>query len=137
MPRMSQAEYQAYQLRSQRVQREFMRSEHSPAEREVGKGGLQEQIQDWCNAQWPKWVCDFPRTDLKSTLPVGRHDATVWGVFPKCILVETKAKGKKRTTAQLAWAMLLEQLGWKVHVVYSMEEFLAIVSTSPPTTPPQ
>ena len=95
-------------------------------EKEIGKGGLQQQIADWCDAQWPQWVYDFPRTDLKSTLPNGRHDATIWGPHPKCYLIETKAKGKKRSIDQLAWEAKLRMLNWKVELVYSYEQFLEI-----------
>lgn len=95
---------------------------------EIGKHGLQQKIQDWCDAQFPRWVYDFPRTDLKSTLPMGRHDATIWGPFPVCFLIETKAKGRKRTIDQLSWAARLRQLGWEVHVIYSLEEFLNMVN---------
>lgn len=96
--------------------------------REIGKDGLQQKIQDWCDAQWPKWVYDFPRTDLRSTLPLGRHDSTVWGPFPKCFVIETKAKGRKRTHEQLIWATRMKALGWDVKVVYSLDEFLEIVT---------
>lgn len=98
------------------------------AEKEIGKDGLQSEIIRWCDAQWPRWVYDFPRTDLKSTLPVGRHDATIWGPFPKCFLIETKAKGKKRTEDQLIWGARLHALGWEVRVVYSLDEFKKIIA---------
>lgn len=98
------------------------------AEHEIGKYGLQGEIMGWCDAQWPKWVYDFPRTDLKSTLPSGRHDATVWGPFPKCFLIETKAKGKKRTEEQLIWAARLQALGWEVRVIYSLNEFKKVIA---------
>lgn len=91
--------------------------------REVGKGGLQQQIIDWCDSQWPKWVYDFPRTDKRSTVPIGRHDATIWGPYPKCFVIEAKAKGKKRTVEQNNWAARLRLLGWEVKEVYSLEEF--------------
>lgn len=96
-------------------------------DREIGKNGLQSQIAEWCDAQWPRWVYDFPRTDQKSTLPLGRHDATVWGPFPKCVLIETKAKWRKRTQEQQIWATRMRAIGWEVHLIYSMDEFLKVV----------
>jgi len=41
------------------------------------------------------------------------------------LCVEAKARGKKRKPEQLAWAMLMEMVGHKVHLCYSMEEFMA------------
>jgi len=106
--------------------------EHPAAEHETGKHGLQAQIIAWCDAQWPRWVYDFPRTDLKSTLPLGRHDATIWGPFPTCYLIETKAKGKKQSEDQLIWATKMRAIGWTVHILYSLEAFLALVQPTPP-----
>lgn len=97
------------------------------AERETGRDGVQRAIMDWCDSQWPAWAYDFPRTDLKSTLPLGRHDATVWGPFPKCFLIETKAKHRKLSSDQRIWIKKLEMLGWKVHVIYSLDEFKKVV----------
>lgn len=98
------------------------------AERETGPDGLQAEIVAWCDAQWPRWVHDFPRTDLKSTLPLGRHDSTVWGPYPRCYLIETKAKAKKQSQDQLVWAARLKAIGWQVEVVYSLAQFLEVVN---------
>ena len=114
-----------------------MASELAPADHETGKHGLQAQIMDWCDAQWPRWVYDFPRTDLKSTLPLGRHDATIWGPFPTCYCCETKAKGKKQSEDQLVWATKMRAIGWTVHVLYSLEAFLALVQPALPQNPPE
>ena len=111
--------------------------EHPAAEHETGKHGLQAQIMDWCDAQWPRWLYDFPRTDLKSTLPLGRHDATIWGPFPTCYCCETKAKGKKQSEDQLVWATKMRAIGWTVHVLYSLEAFLALVQPALPQNPPE
>jgi hypothetical protein len=97
------------------------------AKKETGHEGLQQQIKDWCDAQWPHWVYDFPRTDLKSTLPEGRHDATVWGPYPLVFCIETKAKGKKQRPEQLIWQTRMRALGWTVFVIYSLDEFLSLV----------
>jgi len=96
------------------------------ATRETGKGGLNEQIAEWCKAQWPKWVILSARTDMPSTLPLGAHDMTVFGPYPKIILCENKSSKGKRTIEQQHWARYLEILGWQVHVVQSFEQFLEL-----------
>ena len=128
--RMTALEYAAYLHRQQNSEELVQSSE--PAVREIGKEGLQAAIMEWCDLQFPKWVYDFPRTDLKSTLPNGRHDATIWGPFPKCFLIETKAKGKKRSMDQQIWETRLRVLGWQVHLVYSLEEFRQIAEGDKP-----
>jgi len=134
---VSHSEFLAMQERCERgMKKPKAPPEFIASEQEVGHGGLQQQIQEWCDAQWPKWVYDFPRTDKPSTLPTGRHDATVWGPYPKCFLIETKAKGKKQDHDQLVWATRMRALGWTVEVVYSLEQFKALVATEFPKTPP-
>ena len=107
----------------------FKKSNPEAASRETGKGGLQQKIMDWCDAQWPKWVYDFPRTDLKSTLPLGRHDATIWGPFPRCYLIETKAKGGKLSEDQRIWITRMKAIKWEVRVIFSIEDFIEFTKT--------
>lgn len=93
------------------------------AEREVGHGGLQEQIRAFCAEQWPKWLVIQARSDQRSTIAVGAHDFTVFLPGGRLLCVETKAKGKKQTPEQLAWAKQMEMLGHTVHVCRSLDEF--------------
>ncbi len=136
---MTQAQVDAHHARLRHRAAGETSSAAGAAERETGPGGLQKKIQDWCDAQWPRWVCDFPRTDKPSTVAPGRHDATVWGPHPVCLLIETKAKGKKQTPDQLVWAARMRAIGWEVSVVYSLEQFVELTNeklkNSGPRTP--
>jgi hypothetical protein len=116
-----------YRLMLQRLapQTRMPRSE-ADAEREVGRGGLVEQISEHCQAQWPKWVMDYGRTDKKSTREIGAHDATIWLPSGKVLCLELKAKNRKRSPAQLAWALKMEMLGTVVHECRSLERFIAL-----------
>lgn len=96
-------------------------------EREVGPGGLHQQIIDWCNSQWPQVKFIHSRTDKRSTVEGGVHDFTIYLPQGRNLNIECKAKGKKQTIKQLGWALQLEQLGHRVHVVTSKEQFLKLV----------
>ena len=98
------------------------------ARREVGKGGLQEQISKWCRGQWPPWKIIQARSDQRSTIAVGAHDMTIFAPNGRVILIECKAKGKKRTGEQTVWEYEMRMLGHRVHLVYSMEQFRQIVT---------
>ena len=98
-----------------------------PAERETGPTGLHRQIEDWCRQQWPPWKVLKARTDMKSTLPVGAHDMTIYASSGRLFNVECKAKAGKWSKAQRIWATELRALGHVVHGVSSLSEFLALV----------
>jgi len=97
------------------------------APRETGKGGLHEQIMDYCNAQWPRWKFIHSRTDQKSTVEVGAPDFVLFLPGGRTVLIECKAKGGKLSNEQLAWAKELSLLGHYVEVVFSLEEFKRVV----------
>ena len=147
MPRMTHSEYIAHEERVSRTKKNRIvidpeTSSEGPlpppvakavgeywmkADRETGKGGLHEQIMDYCNAQWPRWKFIHSRTDQKSTVAVGSHDFTVFLPGGRVVCVEAKAKGGKLSNEQLAWAKELSMLGHGVHVVFSLEEFKRVV----------
>ena len=104
-------------------------------EREVGRGGLHEKIMRHCDAQWPKWKYIHARTDQRSTVGIGVHDFTIYLPGGRVLNAECKTRDGKPTPEQLAWALQLEMLGHKVHVVRSMDEFLAITSEGLPQSP--
>jgi len=113
-------------LNHQAKQAKSKPSPSGAAERETGKGGLHEQIMDYCNAQWPRWKFIHSRTDRKSTVAVGSHDFTIFLPGGRVECVEAKAKGGKLSNEQLAWAKELSLLGHGVHVVFNLEEFKEI-----------
>ena len=97
------------------------------ASRETGKGGLHEQIEEWCKEQWPRWKIIKARADQRSTIAPGAQDMTIFGPYPLCLCVELKAKDGKLSDDQRIWATEMRCLGWEVFVVRSKEEFLEIV----------
>ena len=97
------------------------------AARETGKGGLHEQIINWCDSQWPRVKYIHSRTDQKSTVAVGSHDFTLFLHGGTTLCVECKAKGGKLSTEQRIWIHEMALKGHMVHVVFSMEEFKELV----------
>jgi len=93
---------------------------------------LQERIAAHCRAQWPRWKFIQARPDRKSTIAEGCQDFTVFLPGGRLLCVETKAKGEKRSPAQLAWAKEMEMLGHKVDVVYSLGQFIALADKAMP-----
>ena len=99
-----------------------------PVEREAD---LHRDIMDFCDRQqpWP-WKYIRCRMDRESTITEGAHDFTIFGIYPLCILVEAKARNEKQKPKQLIWAAEMARLGWTVHVVRSMPEFLSITTNA-------
>lgn len=138
MPRMSQSDYVAHELKvSQgKGRRARLAGEHIAgakhhgigpmSERETGKGGLHEQIMRHCDSQWPRWKYLHSRTDQKSTVAVGSHDFTVFLPGSKHLCIECKSKSGKLSSYQLGWAHEMRTLGHEVHVVYSLDQFLEL-----------
>lgn len=122
--RWTEDQLRAYEARQAPKHRQPVSEDAVPAGQEAS---LQNQIMAWCDAQWPRWKYLCPRFDRKSTLQVGAHDITVFGPFPKCLLVECKTATGKLTAPQQSWAAEMRMLGWTVHVVRSMTEFLELV----------
>jgi len=100
-----------------------------PVERERG---LHEAILDHCAAQWPRWKVIHARMDKRSTIQVGAQDLTIFMPGGNVLCIECKARREKLTPEQLAWATEMSMLGHSVHVVWSMEDFLAILKSSNP-----
>jgi len=100
------------------------------ATREVGKGGLQQQILDYCDKQWPKWPVRCPRSDKPTTDKVGVNDMVIYAPNGRVLNIECKAKGNKPTQEQLQWAAQLKMTGHTVYFVWSFQEFLVIAATS-------
>ena len=120
------ADYLAMQARCDGARKNIVRNLGDPANREVGKGGLHEQIINHCNAQWPRWKFIHARTDRRSTIAVGCQDFTIF--MPGGVLcVECKKVGGKLSAEQLAWEMEMMGLGHVVYVVETLEQFLRLV----------
>lgn len=105
-----------------------------PAVESTDKGEKREsrlarEIRDYCAKQWPPWLVSSARTDVPSTLPVGYPDLTVWGPG-WVVLLELKSRTGKASPSQREWATKFAALGWTMHVIRTMDEFLAAVEAS-------
>lgn len=97
------------------------------AENEVGHGGLQEEIANYCNRQWPRWKFVQARADKRSTIAEGCQDFTIFASHGRTFLIECKAKDGKLSEAQRNWHKEMEMLSHTVFVVRSLEEFKLLV----------
>jgi hypothetical protein len=97
--------------------------------REVGAGGLHEQIIKHCNEQWPRWKFRHSRTDKKTHEELGVEDFTVFLPMGRTLHVECKAKGGKLSIDQAGWINEMSKLGHTVHVVQSLDEFIQLTKT--------
>lgn len=99
----------------------------SPAEKEVGRGGLHQQIMDYCDTAWPRLLYIHARTDKRSTIGVGVSDFTIFLPGGRTLHLEAKAKNGKPTIDQLSWAAQLDRLNHVHRFCYSYGEFLQIL----------
>lgn len=127
---MSLTNEQYYEILA-RTQRNKLReppSEFKPCEKEVGKGGLHEQIMHHCDHQWPRWKYIHARTDVPSTIQTGAPDfPVIYLPAGKILIIEAKRGEEKLKTAQNIFIHELAMLGHKVEIVRSFEQFLKLV----------
>ena len=89
--------------------------------KEVGKGGIQDKIEEWMKTQIPNIWYDIKRTDIPTSSRCGIPD--VVGVYRgKSFAIEVKRKGGKVTQGQLGELRWLELAGAKTIIAYSVEE---------------
>lgn len=100
---------------------------HAPDLREVGHGGLQQKIRDYCDRQWPRWKYINARSDQPSGIAVGAQDFTIFASGGRVFCIEVKAKGGKLSDAQRDWKHTMGLVGQTVHEVTSMAQFEEIV----------
>jgi hypothetical protein len=86
---------------------------------------LHDDIVKWCKDNRAAYI--HARTDKRSTINKGAPDFMIF-FQGRLIIVECKTRTGKRTTDQLAWAMLAEVNGFTVYECRSFSEFLAIVA---------
>jgi len=93
------------------------------------EGSLHEEIQRYCDSNFPPWKVIHARMDKKSTIPNGAQDFTIFMPQGQVLCVECKSGTGKLSPEQLIWSKELAMLGHTVHVVRSMEEFIKLVET--------
>jgi hypothetical protein len=129
MPRMTSIELMNW-LARQKAKMPTILSGDEPCDRE---SKLRERILEYCDAQRPRWMVEWARSDKRSTLPPGCQDLAIWGPHPLCLLIELKTKTGKLDKDQMIWKNRMNLLGWEVHVVRSWEDFVNAVMPPQPT----
>lgn len=118
------ADYLAMQARCDQARKNFSRPDAAPLDpnvKEAGKGGIQEQIEEWMKTMTPIIWWDRKRTDVATTSRIGVPDFV--GVY-KChsFALEVKRPGQKPTVEQLGELKWMELAGAKTAVVHSLDE---------------
>lgn len=94
----------------------------------IKEAALHTEIMAWCETQWPRWMYVHCRMDKRSTVAVGAPDFILFGPNGRVLCIECKAKGKKRSPEQNAWAYQMKVLGHEIHLVRNWSEFQQLVS---------
>lgn len=82
---------------------------------------LHDQIMEECRTR--RWLVIHSRMDMPATVAKGVPDFVIMADKGRLLLVECKSKTGKLTIEQMAFGIMAEELGHKVHVVRSLEEF--------------
>ena len=119
---MTNAEYQQFLLRTQKKSPETPVLDGVDRERD-----LHDDIIDYCNNQWPRWLYIHARMDKRSTIAVGANDFTIFASGGRTFCIECKRKNEKLDPDQLIWQKEMEMLGHRVFVCRNMDEFREVV----------
>jgi len=95
---------------------------------------LHAQIMKWADSQWPPVPYIRARPDKPSGIAEGTQDFTLF-IGGKVVCCECKKREKKPSGAQLAWHHMMANQGFTVHIIYNIEQFLALVTSSTPVVP--
>ena len=118
---------------------EAKRSGRQPFTRPPGEtereGKLHDKISAWCDSQWPRWKYVHSRMDQPTTTAKGVPDFVILAPAGRLLLIECKARDGKCSTEQLGWHKEAEMLGHTVHIVRSLEEFIALTQQQTPQNP--
>jgi len=115
-------QYLAMQARTNAAKKSF--GGHVPDEGPEHR--LHERILAHCRDH--KWPTIHARMDREATIACGAPDFTILADKARVFLIECKTAKGKLSIDQLAFGILSEANGHKVHVVRSFDEFLQIVS---------
>lgn len=116
----STADYIAMKARLERTA-ERTGASFTTAIKEVGKGGIQDQIQEHMKSLIPNIWYDVKRADMKTTSRVGVPDF-VGCYHGVCFAIECKTKTGKATSQQLGELKWLELAGAKTCIAHSLAE---------------
>lgn len=124
MPRMSQAEYQAYLMRESTRTGATSTLVVNKAEHVESESDLHSQIIGDCKRRGWLWV--HARMDKASHLTIGAPDFLIFADGGRLLMVECKTRTGKLRPEQQAFHAMAAKLGHKAHVIRSMEEFLTL-----------
>lgn len=97
------------------------------AERESERESeLQEEIEAYCRSKM--WFVVRSGMHRRTSTPLGTPDFIIYADKGRMFTIETKSKTGKQTPEQLAVALMLEKLGFKVHIIRSFAAFLSLVT---------
>ncbi len=122
MPRMSQAELNAYEARH----RGKFPTTLSAVPGCDDEGTLQKDIEDYCKGRG--WICLRSRMDMATTRMPGEPDLEILCPEGKTLRIECKTAKGKCTSEQLGFHQLAERLGHKVYVVRNLDGFFAAMT---------
>lgn len=117
---ISEADYIAMQVRLKSKEPVPVDGEAVSRERH-----LHDQIMEECRAR--RWMVIHSRMDRPTSQSPGVPDFIVLADGGKLFLVEAKARQGKLTIEQMAFGIMCEQLGHKVHLVRSLANFIDAV----------
>lgn len=123
MPKMTQAEYIAHELRVAHAKRK------APENACLDEGELHGEIAKHC--KMAGWICFHGTWGKLSRRTPGEPDFTILADKGRVFFIECKAKGGKFSTEQLGMKMWAEKLGHTIHTVYSFQDFCDVVTTPP------
>lgn len=123
MGSISQADFIAMQARLSKGKTLMEVFGHEAACRE---DKLHEQILEECHRR--RWLVVHSRMDRPTTQGLGVPDFIILVQGGRLLLVEAKARQGKLSIPQMAWGIMAEQLGHKVHVVRSLANFIDLAS---------
>lgn len=89
---------------------------------------LHRQILEHCRAR--RWLVAHSRMDMPTTQSPGLPDFIILADGGRLLLVEAKSRTGKLRPEQQAFALAASMLGHKVHLVRSLQEFLAIADSA-------
>ncbi len=128
MPRMTHAEYLAFLSRSKRVT--SPNPSRISTQREIGKSGVQDEIDQWLQSLGNRCFYIRSRTDKPTSYQIGTPDFVGW-LMPSwkplgvCVAfaIECKTKNKKPTLQQMCRLKQAECAGAVTGIAHSLDEF--------------
>lgn len=120
MVTFSQADVIAHEERVARTKRK------APENACLDEGELHSEIMSHC--KMVGWICFHGTWGKLSRRTPGEPDFTILANMGRVFFIECKSKSGKLSTEQLGMKMWAEKLGHKIHIVYSLEDFVNVIT---------